>query len=90
MALSWNEIRSRAVAFSKEWENEVSEDAEAKSFWDAFFNVFGVSRRLIATFEQPVRKLDESMGYRPQPLPNETKRIEYLFDLYEKYTTGKG
>jgi hypothetical protein len=63
MALSWNEIRSRAIAFSKEWENEVSEDAEAKSFWDAFFNVFGVSRRLIASFEKPVRKLDESMGY---------------------------
>ncbi len=63
MALSWNEIRSRAVAFSKEWENETSEDAEAKSFWDAFFNVFGVSRRLIATFEKPVKKLDESTGY---------------------------
>jgi hypothetical protein len=26
--------------------------------------------------------------YRPQPFPNETKRIEYLFDLYEKYTAG--
>lgn len=63
MALSWNEIRSRAIAFSKEWENESSEDSEAKSFWDAFFNVFGVSRRLIATFETPVKKLDESTGY---------------------------
>lgn len=63
MALSWNEIRSRAVAFSKEWENETSEDAEAKSFWDAFFNVFGISRRLIATFEKPIKKLDESTGY---------------------------
>jgi hypothetical protein len=63
MALSWNEIRSRAVTFSKEWENETSEDAEAKSFWDGFFNVFGISRRLIGSFEKPVRKLDESMGY---------------------------
>ena len=63
MALSWNEIRSRAVSFSKEWENAISEDAEAKSFWDAFFNVFGVSRRLIASFEKPVKKLDESTGY---------------------------
>jgi hypothetical protein len=24
--------------------------------------------------------------YRPQPFPNETKRIELLFELYEKYT----
>lgn len=34
--LSWNEIRSRALAFSKEWANETSEDAEAKAFWDSF------------------------------------------------------
>jgi hypothetical protein len=26
--------------------------------------------------------------YRPQPFLNETKRIEYLFELYEKYTAG--
>jgi len=26
--------------------------------------------------------------YRPQPFPNETKRIEYLFELYDKYTAG--
>lgn len=49
MPLSWNEIKSRALAFSKEWEGESSEDAEAKSFWDDFFNVFGISRRRVAT-----------------------------------------
>ena len=26
--------------------------------------------------------------YRPQPFPSEAKRIEYLFELYEKYTSG--
>jgi hypothetical protein len=26
--------------------------------------------------------------YRPQPFPSEAKRIEYLFELYEKYTGG--
>lgn len=36
MPLSWNEIKSRAIEFSKEWEEEKSEDAEAKSFWDWF------------------------------------------------------
>lgn len=41
MPLSWNEIIFRALAFSKEWEHETSEDAEAKSFWDGFFDVFG-------------------------------------------------
>ncbi|HEX8461746.1 MAG TPA: type IIL restriction-modification enzyme MmeI, partial [Segetibacter sp.] len=26
--------------------------------------------------------------YRPQPFINETKRIEFLFELYDKYTNG--
>ena len=26
--------------------------------------------------------------YRSQPFPNETKRIEFLFELYNKYTSG--
>ncbi len=32
MPLSWNEIKSRAIAFSKDWSNETSERAEAQSF----------------------------------------------------------
>ena len=63
MPLSWNEIRDRAVAFSKEFEGEASEDAEAKSFWDAFFNVFGITRRRVASFEEPVTKSDGKGGY---------------------------
>ncbi len=63
MPLSWNEIKGRATAFSKEWENEVSEDAEAKSFWDDFFNVFGIGRRRVATFEQQVKKIDQKTGF---------------------------
>ena len=39
MPLSWNEIKTRSLAFSKEWQEVCSEDAEAKSFWDGFFNV---------------------------------------------------
>ena len=26
--------------------------------------------------------------YRPQPFTSEAKRIEFLFELYEKYTAG--
>jgi hypothetical protein len=48
MPLSWNEIKSRGLAFSKAWEQESSEDAEAKTFWDGFFNVFGITRRRVA------------------------------------------
>ncbi len=63
MPLSWNEIKTRAVEFSKEWENEKSEDAEAKSFWDGFFNVFGMTRRRLASFEVPVALRDKKFGY---------------------------
>jgi hypothetical protein len=63
MPLSWNEIKTRAIAFSKEWENDSSEDAEAKSFWDDFFNVFGISRRRVAAFEKPVKKQDGKQGF---------------------------
>jgi hypothetical protein len=63
MPLSWNEIKDRALKFSHEWADESSEDAEAKSFWDAFFTVFGVPRRRVATFEEPVKKSDGRGGY---------------------------
>ena len=61
--LGWNEIKQRAVQFSREWAGETREEAEAKSFWDAFFNVFGIPRRSVATFEEPVRKLGGQYGY---------------------------
>ena len=63
MPLSWNEIKSRALAFSREWADETSEDAEAKPFWNDFFNVFGVSRRRVASFESRVKKIDGKDGY---------------------------
>ena len=28
------------------------------------------------------------LAYRPQPFSSEAKRMEYLFELYEKYTAG--
>ncbi len=61
--LSWNEIKTRAYTFAKEWEHESNEDAEAKSFWDGFFEVFGISRRRVATFETPVKKADDKTGF---------------------------
>ena len=63
MALSWNEIKDRAVLFSKEWAGTCNEDADAKQFLVAFFNVFGISSRKVATFEHRVKKLDEADGY---------------------------
>ncbi len=63
MALSWNEIKDRALSFSKEWEGTSNEDADAKPFLHEFFNVFGISRKRVANFEHRVKKLDDKEGY---------------------------
>ena len=63
MPLSWNEVKKRAIEFSKDWENEVSEKAEAKTFWDEFFSIFGISRKRVASFEEPVKKLGDKQGF---------------------------
>ncbi len=61
--ISPNEIKNRALVFSNEWMLETREDAEAKTFWDDFFEVFGVTRRRVASFEHPIKKSDNSQGY---------------------------
>ena len=62
MPLSWNEIRTRALAFSDEWREESSEDAESQSFWNDFFHIFGISRRRFASFEKRVKKIGGGGG----------------------------
>lgn len=61
-SLSWNDIKARAIAFSKEWAGETRERAESQSFWNEFFDVFGLRRRLVATFEKSVKKLSGETG----------------------------
>lgn len=55
--LSWNEIRQRALQFSREWKGAKDERAEAQTFWNEFFQVFGIRRRTVASFEEPVKSL---------------------------------
>lgn len=63
MTLSWNEIKDRALHFSKEWADTSNEEADAKPFLVEFFNVFGISSKRVSTFEHKVKKLDDSNGY---------------------------
>jgi hypothetical protein len=63
MALSLSELKDRAIRFAQEWQGETREHAEAKAFWGDFFNVFGVNRRRVATFEEPVKKLSGQQGF---------------------------
>lgn len=63
MALSWNEIKDRALKFTNEWEGETRERAEKDTFWNDFFHIFGITRRRLATFEEPVKKLNNKQGF---------------------------
>lgn len=63
MRLSWNEIRARASAFSKEWKDAHYEKGETQSFYNDFFHVFGVKRRSVARYEEHVQKLNDKTGF---------------------------
>ena len=51
------------MQFSKEWKNANNEKAEAQTFWNEFFEVFGITRRRVASFEVPATKTDGQGGF---------------------------
>src|SRR5712691_958374 len=63
MHLSWNEIRVRAARFAEEWKSAHYERGESQTFYNEFFEVFGVTRRRVASFEEPVKKLRDERGF---------------------------
>src|SRR5215469_5651391 len=66
MPLSWNEIRLRASNFCEEWKEKAPktrEEADAQDFQTDFLNIFGVTRRQVATFEHRVKITGETDIY---------------------------
>ncbi len=61
--LSWNQIRANAARFSDEWKEARYERGETQSFYNEFFEVFGMKRRRVASFEEPVKKLGGKQGF---------------------------
>ncbi|MGA2496672.1 MAG: type IIL restriction-modification enzyme MmeI [Tepidisphaeraceae bacterium] len=55
MPLAWNEIRQRAIKFARDWSDASRERGESQTFWNEFFDVFGLKRRVVASFEDPVK-----------------------------------
>lgn len=96
MTLSWNEIKDRALKFSKEWADTYNEEADAKPFLDEFFNVFGITRRKIGTFEHRVKKLDDGNGYIDLlwkgviliEMKSKGKNLDKAFIQAKEYTNG--
>jgi hypothetical protein len=63
MRLSWPEIRARAAKFAEDWKDAHYERGETQTFYNEFFEVFGASRRRVATYEEPVKRLGDRRGF---------------------------
>ncbi|MCK6631936.1 MAG: N-6 DNA methylase [Fimbriimonadaceae bacterium] len=61
--LSWNEIRARAAQFAREWQDAHYEKGQTQTFYNEFFQIFGVTRKRVASFEEPVKKLGDKQGF---------------------------
>lgn len=58
MRLGWDEIKRRARAFSEEHAKDHYEKGETQSFYNDFFDIFGVKRRTVASYERRVESID--------------------------------
>ena len=63
MGLNWNEIKSRALLFSKTWADGCNEKSQSIPFWIDFFDIFGIPNKRVATFEHNVKKLSGAPGF---------------------------
>ncbi|HXY78496.1 MAG TPA: DNA methyltransferase [Candidatus Acidoferrales bacterium] len=63
MRLSWPEIRAKAARFAEDWKDGHYERGETQSFYNDFFEVFGASRRRVASYEEPVKGLGNRRGF---------------------------
>ena len=60
MQVSWNEVRVRAAKFSEDWKDAHYEKGETQTFYNEFFEIFGVRRRQVATFVSDDLKLSSN------------------------------
>ena len=74
MLLSWNEIKSRALTFSRTWADAAHEDSQGKPFWIDFFEIFGITNKRVATFEHAVKKL--------KGLDGDSAKVDGFVDLF--------
>ncbi len=57
MRLQWSGIRARAAAFAERHKLDTRGRGDTHTFYNEFFDCFGVSRRQVAVYEQRVRNL---------------------------------
>jgi N-6 DNA Methylase len=60
--ITLNEIRIKAAAFAKDFSDAHRENAESQIFWHEFFQVFGLPKRRVVSYEHNVKKLGNKAG----------------------------
>jgi hypothetical protein len=63
MRLDWNDIKARAAKFAEEWKDATYERGQTQTFYNEFFEVFGVPRKRVASFEHGVKLPEKKRGY---------------------------
>ncbi len=63
LRLDWNDIRARAAKFAEEWRDAHYERGETQTFYNEFFELFGVTRRRLASFEYGVKLPENKRGF---------------------------
>lgn len=60
MAIITREMKEKAEDFILNWKGTTAERAEAQTFTNEFFEIFGLYRKDYAQFEKPIQKKDET------------------------------
>ncbi len=63
MRLDWNDVRASAAKFADDWKDAHYERGETQTFYNEFFELFGVTRRRVASFEHGVKLADNKRGF---------------------------
>jgi hypothetical protein len=63
LAFDWNDIKVRAAKFAGEWKDVHYERGETQTFYNEFFELFGVTRRRVASFEHGVSLPEKEQGF---------------------------
>lgn len=96
MVLTQIEIKARAAKFANMHVNSSYEKGETQTFYNDFFDVFGIDRREVAIYERKVKKLNGETGFIdlfwPEVLLVEQKskgrNLEKALDQLDDYFLG--
>lgn len=61
-SISCNEVRYRALRIAREWKDATDEERDKQTFWNEFFEVFGIPRKSVGMFEKSVAMAEGGYG----------------------------